>query len=120
MEMDVWIEFDEPIVWKGNSSKNNDSENKDRPVTRSPFFPLGHDSYDLVSKIIGTKKYEYGQRDALTYYVKVPKSEIVNLVKKLIKQNKMLTHFKEILDDLLVSVEALPDDKIYTLVQDEF
>ena len=119
MELDVWIEFsgNEMDNFKSEGDWARDIIDNEFPKSRSPFFPSGHTAYWAVVNLAHSGKYETAMEDPLTGYVKVPKEEIVTVIKKLYgkidDKNKML-------DELLALVQTLSADKLYSLYYQEF
>jgi hypothetical protein len=102
MELDVWVE--------GVTVEYED-------IGSSRYFPHGHDAFYKVRDLIETGKYETDYIDAITRYVIVPKAVILVLIKSLYSS---LDHLNKRLDTLYQTIEKLPDDKMYKLIQQEF
>ncbi|MCL2805947.1 MAG: hypothetical protein FWD26_08420 [Treponema sp.] len=119
MELDVWIKFDgkEMENWKGGDWAK-DVVGGIMAMSRSPFFPSGHDAFSKVGNLIYSGKYKTRRIDALTESVYVPKLEIKTLIVGL--KSKYLDHINQELDELLFLVETLDDDKMYELVRQEY
>ena len=118
MECDVWVEFDEPVNWDDKFSDwATGAFLYGTPKHKSPYFPGGHEAFSEVTKLRRLEKYESGVIDELTGYVIVPKSEILELIKKL--QKTALDHMLQRLNELYNFIDSLPD-KNYKLVQNEF
>jgi hypothetical protein len=102
MELDVWVE--------GVTVKYED-------IGSSQYFPYGHDAFYKVRDLIETGKYETDYIDAITRYAIVPKAVILTLIKSLYS---LIDHLNKRLDTLYQTIEKLPDDKMYKLIQQEF
>jgi hypothetical protein len=118
MELDVWFTLDKEDNIKFKFSDwANDTAMGERALSRSPFFPCGHDAFWKVRKLADSGKYETERTDPLTSYVIVPKAELINLVKSLYCN---LDHINQRLDELMAFIELLPENKNYTLYSQEF
>ena len=118
MELDVWIEHEgyKCPVWEGGDWAFDTAMGK-LAEKRSPFFPNGHEAFDLVTSYINSGKYEKEYIDELTKYVMLPKSEILIMIDKL---HCNLDHINERLDELKKYIEKMPEKDFYKVVQQEF
>jgi len=120
MDLDVWIDFDDDSMkaWKGGAWAK-DTAFGELAMSRSPFFPEGHEAFYKVTDLINSKRYETDYIDEITRYVIIPKSKLVVLIKSL-KSKWNMDHIEQRLDELLAFVETLPDNRNYKVVCQEF
>lgn len=118
MELDVWIshEGNKITKWEGGDWAK-DTVKDELAEARSPYFPNGHEAFSIVTSLYNSGEYETGCIDYLTKYVMLPKSEIINIIKKL---HCNLPHINERLDELEKYVENLPEKSYYKVIQQEF
>lgn len=108
--------WEKDTTWEGGDW-GKDTVGGEKAPNRTPFFPNGHEAFDLVSAYFHSGKYEKDYIDNLTKYVMLPKSEILKMIDKLYSN---IDHLNKELDELKEYVKKLPEKGFYKVVQQEF
>jgi hypothetical protein len=119
MTLDVYIgdSNDPHFNWNGNNWNTGNT-----PRRMSPFFPPKAPFYELINNI-NTDKFDGKKTDWGGWTARVTKKQILDFIKELYANDKTyqtrgmsLGHLYDQMQELVVYVDALENDKMYLLV----